>query len=179
MKVLKKILLSLAILVAVLLIVALFVKKDYFVEREIAINKPQKEVFDYIKYLKNQNNYSVWAKMDSKMKKEFKGTDATPGFVSAWSSDNKDVGKGEQEIIKVIEGKSIETEIRFIEPFASVAPSYMTTDSVGVNQTKVKWAFKGKTPYPMNLMLLFFDMETIIGGDLQKGLDNLKVILEK
>ncbi|MEA5428919.1 SRPBCC family protein [Arcicella lustrica] len=179
MKIAKKILLSLAILIAVLLLVALFTQKDYVVEREISINKPKKEVFDYIKYLKNQNEYSVWAKMDPAMKKEFKGTDATVGFVSAWESDSADVGQGEQEIKKIIDGERIETEIRFIKPFESIAPSYMTTDSIDVGQTKVKWAFEGHTPYPMNLMLLFFDMETMIGGDLEKGLANLKVILEK
>ncbi|WP_254500404.1 hypothetical protein, partial [Salmonella enterica] len=67
-------------------------------EREITINKSRQEVYDYIKYLKNQNNFSKWAKMDPAMKTEFRGTDGTVGFVSAWESAKKDVGKGEQEI---------------------------------------------------------------------------------
>ncbi len=33
--------------------------------------------------------------------------------------------------------------------------------------------------YPMNLMFLFMDFEKIIGGNLQTGLDNLKVIQEQ
>jgi hypothetical protein len=34
-------------------------------------------------------------------------------------------------------------------------------------------------PYPMNLMLPFMNMEQMLGKDLQDGLNNLKVVLEK
>lgn len=179
MKILKRILLVIVLLVAVALITALFVKKDYAVERQITINKPKQEVFAYVKYLKNQNNYSKWANMDPNMKKEFKGTDATAGFISAWDSDKRDVGKGEQEIKKVTEGERIDYEIRFIKPFESTAPSYITTEAVSDNQTKVKWGFAGRMPYPMNLMRLFMNMDKMIGDDLQTGLNNLKGIMEK
>lgn len=41
MKILKRILLVLVVLIAVPLIVALFVNKDYAVEKEVTINKPK------------------------------------------------------------------------------------------------------------------------------------------
>ncbi|MDR6562796.1 MULTISPECIES: SRPBCC family protein [unclassified Arcicella] len=179
MKIAKKILLAVVIFIAALLLIALFTQKDYVVVREITINKPKTEVFNYIKYLKNQNDYSVWAKMDPAMKKEFRGTDGTVGFVSAWKSDSADVGQGEQEILKIVEGQRIDTEVRFIEPFESTAPSHITTDAMGADQTKVSWTFEGHMSYPMNLMMLFYDMEGLIGKDLEDGLKNLKVILEK
>jgi uncharacterized membrane protein len=179
MKILKKILAILAIIIVALLIVALFAKKDYAVEKEVVINKPNQEVFDYIKLLKNQNNYSKWATMDANMKKEFRGTDGTVGFVSSWDSDVKDVGKGEQEIKKITEGKRIDYELRFIKPFESTEQTYMATEALSENQTKVKWGFSGRMNYPMNLMLLFMNMEKMVGDDLQTGLNNLKNILEK
>jgi len=178
MKILKTILIAVGILIAVPLIVALFVKKDYEVEREITINKPKEEVFDYVKFLKNQDNYSKWATMDPEMKKTYRGTDGTVGFVSAWKSDNKDVGKGEQEIMKITEGKRIDFELRFFEPFESTEPAYMTTESVSENQTKVKRGFSGHMDYPMNIMMLFMDFEKMIGDDLDTGLKNLKSVLE-
>ena len=58
-------------------------------------------------------------------------------------------------------------------------PFISSTQPPAENQTKVKWGFTGKMPYPMNLMCAFMDMDKMIGGDLQKGLDNLKVVLEK
>ena len=36
--------------------------------------------------LKNQDDYSKWASIDSTMKKSYKGIDATPGFVAAWDN---------------------------------------------------------------------------------------------
>lgn len=169
MKILKVILIVIAAIIAIPLILALFVKKEYSVEREVTINKPKQEVFEYIKYLKNQNNFSKWANMDPAMRKEFRGTDGTVGFVSAWDSDKKDVGKGEQEITKIDEGNRIDYEIRFIKPFESVAPAYMITEAAPGNQTKVKWGFTGRMPYPMNVMQLFMDLPGMIGNDLQTG----------
>lgn len=178
MKILKRILIVLAIIVALPFIVALFVNGNYAVERQVVINKPKSEVFSYIKYLKNQNEYSVWAKIDPNMKPTFKGVDGTVGFISAWESDNKNVGKGEQEIVSIKEGEKVETVIRFKVPFESEDRGYMTTVAIDSTQTKVIWGFNGKMKYPMNLFLLLTDVNGSIGADLSKGLNNLKAILE-
>lgn len=179
MKLLKRIVLVLVIIAALPFVVALFVNGNYAVERNIVINKPTAEVFSYIKLLKNQNNYSVWAKIDPKMKATFKGVDGTVGFVSAWESSNKNVGKGEQEIVKIEEGKKVETLIRFMEPFKSEDNGYMITEMRDSTHTVVKWGFSGKMKYPTNLLLLLTNMEQSIGNDLTQGLENLKTILEK
>lgn len=179
MKALKIILVVIGFIIAIPLFTAIFVKKDYAVEREITINIPKEEVFDYIKLLKNQDNFSKWATMDPAMVKTYKGTDGTVGFVSRWESKLDDVGTGEQEIKKIVEGERIDFELRFIAPFESISPAYMSTEAVSENQTKVKWGFNGRMKYPMNLMMLFMDFEKMIGDDLQTGLSNLKTQLEK
>lgn len=178
MKILKKILLGIMALVALLLIIALFVKKDYKVEREIIINKPTQQVFNYVKYLKNQDNYSKWANIDPDMKKAYQGVDGTVGFVSAWKSDNDEVGEGEQEIKGITEGKRIDFELRFFKPFEATEPAFMTTEPVSESQTKVTWGFSGHMDYPTNLMLIFMDFEKMIGSDLQIGLKKLKEVLK-
>jgi uncharacterized protein YndB with AHSA1/START domain len=179
MKIIKKILIGIIGIIVLILIIALFVKKDYAVEKEIVINKPKTEVFDYIKHLKNQDNFSIWAKADPNMKKEYKGTDATVGFVSAWESNEKNVGMGEQEIKNIVEGERIDFELRFKKPFEATDNAFMTTEAVADAQTKVKWGFNGKMNYPMNIMLLFMDMDKMLGKDLEDGLKNLKGELEK
>ena len=179
MKILKTILIVIVGIVALALITALFVKNDYAVEREITINKPKMEVFDYVKFLKNQDNYSVWAMMDPNMTKTYTGTDGTVGFVSVWDSKNKNVGKGEQEIKKITEGERLDFELRFEKPFKATDYAYMVTESIEETQTKIKWGFTGRMPYPMNLMLLCMNMDKMLGDQLQTGLDNLKAVLEK
>jgi len=178
MKIVKGILLVFVIFVSVVLIVALLVPREYDVLREITIKAPKIEVFEYIKYLKNQDNYSVWAQMDPDMKKEFIGEDGTVGFISSWESDDKDVGKGEQEIIKITEGERIDFELRFLEPYQSIDDAYMITTEIDSVSTHVQWGFEGQMPYPMNLMLLFMDMEQMLGTDLELGLKQLKIIIE-
>lgn len=179
MAVLKKILLIILIIIAIPLVIALFVKKDYAVERQVVINKPKTEVFDYIKHLKNQDNFSVWAQKDPGMKKDYKGTDGTVGFVSMWESENKEVGKGEQEIKSIDEGNRMDVKLRFKIPFEAEDDAYFVTETVSENQTRVKWGFTGAFPYPFNIMQLFMSMEDAVGKDLQGGLDNLKTVLEK
>lgn len=179
MKIVKKILLALVSIIAILLLVALFTAKEYAVVRTTTINKTPAEVYDYVKYLKNQDYYSVWVQRDPNVKKEYRGTDATVGFVSAWESKMDEVGKGEQEITKMEPNARIDYELRFMEPFEAKDNAYMTFESEGDNATKVSWGFNGKMPYPMNLMLLFMDMDGMLGKDLQQGLDNLKGVLEK
>ena len=179
MKILQFVLIGIVVLVVLLLIVALFTKKKYGVVREVIIDKPKSEVFGYIKLLKNQDNFSVWAAKDPDMKKTFLGIDGTVGCVSAWESKMKDVGKGEQEIYKIVEGERIDYELRFIEPFASTSFAYILTEEISEKQTKVKWGFTGEMQYPMNLLLLTMNMEAMIGNDFQNGLNKLKAILEK
>ncbi|MBA2611336.1 MAG: SRPBCC family protein [Bacteroidetes bacterium] len=166
-------------LIALLLIAALFTKKGYEIEREIIINKPKAEVFNYVKHICNQDKYSKWNKTDLGMKKDYKGTDGTVGFVYAWDSQNKQAGAGEQEIKKIADGERMESEIRFIRPFSAVAASFIATQNVSEQQTKVKWGIQSTMKYPMNIILSFMNMDKMLGKDMEVSLGDLKVILEK
>lgn len=179
MKVLKWILIIIVLVIAIPVITALFVEKDYAVVRTIVINRPSNEVFDYVKYLRNQDNYSKWAMMDPAMEKTYTGTDATIGFISGWDSDSANVGRGEQEIVGITDGERVDFELRFFEPWESTEQAYLTTEAIDSSHTKVSWGFNGHMDYPMNLMLLTMDFDEAIGGDLQTGLTNLKTVLEK
>lgn len=177
MKILKKIIIVLVIIIAIPLIIALFINGKYEVVKEVTINKPKTEVFDYLKHLKNQDNFSVWNQRDPDMKKGFEGTDGEVGAIAKWDSQNEEVGAGEQEIVNIEEGSRIDMELRFLKPFESKGDAYFTVEGKE-NSTIVKWGFAGESPYPMNIMMLFMDMEEMLGPDLQQGLDNLKELLE-
>ncbi|GAC1427056.1 MAG: hypothetical protein NVSMB7_03800 [Chitinophagaceae bacterium] len=179
MSILLTIISVIAALVVLLLIIALFLKKEYTIEREVIIDQPPQQVFSYVKQVKNQDNYSVWNKMDPAMQKTYTGTDGTVGFVYAWDSTNKRAGKGEQEIKAIKEGERIDMGLHFIKPFEGRANAYMTTAAVSPGQTNVKWGINGKMNYPMNIMLPLMNMEKMMGTDLAMGIGNLKGILEK
>lgn len=110
------------------------------------------------------------------MKKEFKGTDGTVGFIYAWNG-NKEAGEGEQEIKAIAAGKSIEMEIRFVRPFAGGTRAEMTTESLAGDQTKVSWSTSSTMKYPLNIMLSM--IVKMLEKDMAASLTNLKNILEK
>lgn len=177
MKIIKKILLVIAGIIVLALVAALFVSKEYSVRREITINKPSQEVFDYVKFIKNQEHYNKWVMMDPNMKKDYQGTDGTVGFVYAWDSQKDDVGKGEEEIKLLEEGKKINLEVRFKRPFEGLAMTEMTTEAISPTQTRVSWGMSGRSAYPMNLTNTL--MDGMLGADLEESLGTLKGILEK
>jgi len=178
LKFLKLAAIILGLFVAFILVAAFVTDTDYSVERSVIIDKPVPVIFEHIRYLKNQDEFSVWGTMDPNIQQEYRGTDGTVGAVSAWEG-NEDVGKGEQEIVRIVENRRIDFELRFIEPFEGVADAYFITDSMSVDDTRVTWGFESSMPRPMNLMLLFINMEELIGSDLEKGLNKLKDTLEE
>jgi len=179
MKLLKVIILALISIVLLLLIIAAFIDRNYAVSRSITIYKPTPEVFAYVSHIKNQDVYSVWTKKDPNVEKSYTGSDASVGFISRWNSKINEVGEGEQEIKKISPGKRIDMELRFKRPFEATDYAYMETTALDETETKVTWGFTGKMNYPMNALLLFMDMENILGSQLNEGLVNLKAVLEK
>src|SRR5205085_997277 len=113
MTILLIIVVAIASLLTLLLIVALFMKKDHYVKREIVINAPSRKVFDFLRFLENQEQFNKWAKTDPDRIKEYKGTDGTVGVIYSWRG-NKKAGEGAKEILNIVDGKRIETEIRFV-----------------------------------------------------------------
>lgn len=176
MSIVVTILYVIAGLIALLLIVALVMTKGYRTHSEIIIHAPLPKVFDYLKRIKNQDNYNKWVMMDPDMKKEFKGTDGTVGFIYAWNG-NKEGGEGEQEIKAIDEGKSVEMEIRFVRPFAGIAFAEMTTEPLTDHQTKVTWSTASTMKYPLNAMLPL--LVKMLQKDMAASLTTLKSILEK
>ena len=176
MNILITILLVLGSLVALFLIIAFFTPREFSVEKKITITKSKQEVFNYLKLLKNQEYYSVWIMKDPNIKLIYTGTDGTVGAISSWTSDNKNVGIGEQEIKKLTDGESMEVEIRFKKPFEGTNNATTTVTTVD-GGTTVANAFYGKSKFPGNFMNLF--MPTLVGKDMQQNLVNLKTILEK
>lgn len=169
-------LLAVAGIITLLLIMALFMKKEHYVKREIIINAPVQKVFDFLKLLKNQEKFNNWAKTDADRKEEFTGTDGTVGYIYAWSG-NKKAGEGQKEIKHIIEGKRIETEIRFTKPMAVTAVVIMDTESLQDGKTKVYLTNAGMLKYPLNLFIPM--AEKNFAKDIDTSLATLKQILEE
>jgi hypothetical protein len=170
MKTLKRILLIVVVIIAIPFVVALFVPKEMKAEHTIVINRPVDTVFQYIKFVRNQDHFGVWQLSDPNLISMDSGIDGKVGFKHKWKSEK--LGDGTQTITKIVEGKCMETALDF--GFGEPSTGYFETSSLGAQKTKVTWGIKGTTPYPWNFFSLFMDMSK----DFEQGLKNLKKELE-
>lgn len=177
MKTLKRIGLGILAIIALLLIVALFVSKDFDYEKSMVVNAPIDQVWKHTNSLAELDKWGPWGDYDPNMKKELTGIDGTVGAKSSWESDHEKVGSGSQTITKIDAPKLLETDLKFLTPFESEAKGYIKLLSEGAN-TKVTWGFKSEMPYPFNLMKLTMNMDESIGKDFDLGLTKLKKMCE-
>lgn len=166
------------IIIVSLLIIMFVAPQNYEVTRSLVINKPISEVFNYLRCIKNQDDWSPWKKKDPNMKQAYFGIDGEVGFIAKWEG-NKEVGMGEQEILAIFENESIKSKLRFYRPWKLESDAYIRVESLTENKTNVTWGFTGKNPMPFNVFMLFFNMDKTVGKDFEEGLVNLKQVLER
>ena len=164
-------------LIFLILIISLFVKKDFRVERTVSVERDISDVYDYLRYLEHQKEFGVWFKIDPKMESKLSGIDGEENAALHWSSDNENVGVGTMELSSLEENHIISQKLMFKEPMESEMTSSYELESTD-GQTSVKWIVEGRSPWPFNFLLLFMNMDKEMGPDLDKSLTNLKGILE-
>ena len=163
-------------LIALLLLTAAILPKTSTLTVSTVIDRPVRDVFEYVKHLKNQKYYSVWVMADPDVKLTYTGEDGTVGFISAWSSENKNVGVGAQEITNIVDGQRYDVELRFEKPFKATNQAYTTTEALGNDQTRVTNVFTAHSAFPMNLMSVL--MKNMLLRDMNQNMANLKKELE-
>lgn len=173
------ILISIAALIALFLIAAALQSNSFAISRDIIITRPLEDVFEYIRHLRNMEHYNKWVMTDPNQKTRFTGTDGQVGFIYAWDSENKNSGKGEQEIKQIVPDQKLRTEIRFEKPFKGVSEAILTTELIAAGQTRVIYTFQGAKNFGMKIAHLLFGLEKILGKDLDTTMKNLKTQLEK
>lgn len=171
------IIIALVGLVVLFFVIALILPKDLVIQTEIEIEKPASEVFDFVIHLKNQKYWSKWVMADPNAHHNYTGTDGTVGFIAAWDSQNKNVGKGAQEITKIIPGKRYDVELRFEKPFKATNNAYTEVIEMGSTKSKVISQFSGTSPVPFNVFSAM--MKKMLTRDMNQNLVNLKNVLEK
>ena len=171
MKALRIIGIVLGALVAVALIAAAFMPTHIVVQRNALIDRSPEQVQAYAGDLKNMMVWSAWAKMDPNQKVDFPTPSSGVGAYWAW--DGKETGKGKLTNTKVEPGR-IEQDLEFDGEAPAKVWWTFTPEGSG---TKVTWAFEADMPYPQTLMGPMLD--SMLGGQYEEGLKNLKAEIEK
>ncbi|MCM0606627.1 MAG: SRPBCC family protein [Xanthomonadaceae bacterium] len=171
----KKILLGLLAIILAVIIVASFQPNEFKVTRTLVMNATPQSVFEQVNDLKKMNSWSPWVKMEPTVKMTYEGPTAGVGAKYSW--EGKETGAGSMTIIDVKPNEFVKTHLDFLKPFAGMGESEFVIRSEG-KQTSVTWIMSGKNILIGKVFNLFINQDKMIGGAFEKGLVDLKTLLE-
>ncbi|NOU00588.1 MAG: SRPBCC family protein [Gallionella sp.] len=174
---LKKILITIVVVIAAILIYASTKPDTFTVERSAVIKASPEKVFAQINDLHNWQAWSAWERKDTNMRKTHSGAASGVGEAYAWEG-NSDVGKGSMTIVESIPNQKVKIKLDFYEPFEGHNMADLVLQAQG-DGTQVNWKMYGPMALVLKIMGVFFDMDKMIGKDFEEGLANLKVLAEK
>ena len=180
MKTLKKIGLGFFGLLVLLVLVAFLLPGKVHVERSLVIKAGAEPVYNQVNTLKNWEKWSPWHQIDPNMKLSYAGPESGNGAMYSWTSNHDQVGNGKLTIEETKPSQFIKTAM----DIDGMGTSYATYKFEPVAEgTKVTWGMDSDTdqmPWsfyvPCKYMNLF--MDDMIGKDFEKGLNNLKTVVE-
>ena len=174
---LKKIAITLVVLIAALLVYAATRPDTFRVERTATMKAPPEKIYAVLSDFRKWEAWSPWEKKDPAMKRTFGPTTSGTGAKYAWEG-NREVGKGSMEIVETAPPSRLKLRLDFTEPFeAHNIVEYVLTPQG--ESTNVSWVLHGPMPYVSKVMSVFWSMDSMIGKDFEAGLANLKAVVEK
>lgn len=177
MKFLKRFILVILVLILALIGIGYELPDSAHVERSIRISAAPQTVFPYVSDFRKFDEWSPWAQKDPDMKYTFGGPESGVGATMTWHSADPDVGSGSILITQSKPPHHVITRLEFGAE-ATTATSYFNITPVS-NGSKVTWGFD--TEFGTNLIWRYFGlmMDRWVGGEYDKGLQNLKTLVEK
>lgn len=163
--------------IVLVLLIALTKPNQFRVERSVDIAAPAAKIFPYLEDLRQQRLWSPWDQKDPNMKRTYSGAERGVGAIYEWDG-NREIGAGRQELVSVTPHSKIEGKIDFIRPFEAHNRLEFLLKPAG-SGTSVTWAIYGPMPFMSKVMSVFFSMDKMIGTEFEKGLSQLKTLVEK
>jgi hypothetical protein len=157
----KKTLIGLGAIIAIILVVAAFQPDTYVIERTATISAAPEVVYNHITDQRDWQRSNPWVLEDPTSKAEFSGPAAGVGSSYSWSGD--EVGKGSAKIVEARPFSYVKASLHFIEPFESMAVDEYLLEPAA-NGTKVTQRMSGENSYIGKLIGLFMSMDSMIGG---------------
>lgn len=171
-----KILLVLAVVIAVILLVAAFRPADFRVSRSALIAAPAPALFAAVNDFHRWGAWSPYEKVDPAMQRTFDGPAAGVGAIYGWSG-NRNIGSGKMTITESRPAELVRIRLEFFTPMAGLCEATFTFIPEK-GQTRVSWDMTGKHHYGAKLVCLFMNMDKMVGGQFEQGLAALKAQAE-
>lgn len=170
------VLISVAAVVALFVVVVMLRSNDFQVNRSLKMKAPASKAFEQINDLHLMNAWNPWVKLDPQIKQTYDGAASGVGAIYSWDG-NSNVGAGRQTIVESRPHELVRIKLEFFRPFAGVNEVQFTFVPEG-DQTVVTWSMTGKLNLITKAMGLFMSMDKMCGGSFEKGLADMKAIIE-
>ena len=174
---LRKILIGFAALIAVLVVVVATRPSEFRVSRSATMAAPPAAVFAQVNDFHRWEAWNPWGKIDPAMKGSYTGPAAGPGASYAWQG-NSDVGEGRMTILEARPNELVKIKLEFLKPMAATNTAEFTFVPSS-DRTAVTWAMSGSNGFLGKAIGLVMDMDKMIGSQFEKGLADLKAIVER
>jgi hypothetical protein len=150
---------------------------ELLVRRQETIAASPDKVFGEVNDLHRWDAWSPWAKLDPMAKIGFKGPAAGKDAGFTWSGNDK-VGEGRMTIIDSRAAELVDIEVAFTKPFENTSNSKFEFKPEA-DKTEVTWTMSGKQNFLEKAMCIVFNGKAMLGGEMEKGLANLKTVAEE
>jgi uncharacterized protein YndB with AHSA1/START domain len=172
----NKILLAVGVLLLGLIGYIAMQPTAFRIERSLVLAAPLARVFEKVNDFHQWEVWSPWAKLDPKMTQSYSGTTSGVGAVYTWAG-NSDVGEGRMTLTESRPDERILIKLEFLQPMAAVNLTEFTFQPEA-GKTKVTWVMTGDRNFMTKAFNLFMNLDQMIGGDFEKGLSQLKGLVE-
>lgn len=169
-------LLFLALLSALIAYISLL-PDNFRIARSTTIDASPEAIFRHINDFHNWLDWSPWARLDPDMKDEYGGTPQGYGATYSWSG-NKQVGVGRMEIVESRQGERVRIRLEFEKPFKAAHDVQFDLKPLCEDRTEVTWAMSGRHEFMGKAMHKFFNVDKTLSGQFDKGLADLKRVVE-
>ncbi|MDB6118939.1 MAG: polyketide cyclase [Verrucomicrobiaceae bacterium] len=172
----RKILIVLALAIAVFLVIASRQPDHFSTTRSATIQAPPATVFPLVNDFHKWEDWSPWAKLDPNAKNSFDGPTEGVGAGFGWSG-NGDVGEGHMKITESKPAELIKIDLVFKRPMEGTNITVFTFKPEGTG-TVVSWTMSGENNFLSKMVSVVMNCDKMMGDWFEKGLASMKAKAE-
>ena len=171
----KKILIGLAVAAAALAAIISMQPAGYSIARSATMGAPPAKVFALVNNIRRYNDWSPWARMDPSQAVTFEGPESGVGATQKWQG--KKTGTGRMTCVSSEPDRRIVYRLEVRNPMASTADMAFEFQPEAIG-TRVTWSISGRKNFISKAFSLVMNMDTMMGGHFERGLESMKAIVE-
>lgn len=167
----KKTLIGLALVIAILIITIALQPGEFRVERSATLDASPAALFEQVNHHHKFALWNPWLELDPNVVNTYSGPESGVGATCSWKG-NRNVGAGSSTIIESKPNELVRMRMEWLEPMQGTSTVDFTF-TPEADKTVVTWAMYGPQSFIGKAVSLVMDCEKMCGPQFEKGLISL------